>query len=154
MLENRRIMTAGALSPLLGEFQIHTRDAPKALHLFVIRPTALQCSAASVPGNAESRLNIIDHYVQNQYASFRQWGWAGKRTLPIASRIAISGESKAFSPPFSHTEHNSGEFQPQTPPDWAQIRKGSSRRLPNPLPGNQRTVIRRNMKDPFADNRS
>ena len=74
-------MTAGALSPLLGEFQIHTRDAPKALHLFVIRSTALQCSAASVPGNPESRLNIIDHYVQNQYSSFRQWGWAGKSLL-------------------------------------------------------------------------
>ena len=66
-------MTAGALSPLLSEFQIHTRNAPNALHLFVIRSTALQCSAASVPGNPESRLNIIDHYVQNQYASFRQW---------------------------------------------------------------------------------
>ena len=59
-------MTAGALSPLLGEFQIHTRDAPKALHLFVIRSTALQCSAASGPGKPESRLHKIGKNVQNQ----------------------------------------------------------------------------------------
>ena len=92
-------MTAGALSPLLGEFQIHTRDAPNALHLFVIRPIALQCSAASGPRNPESRLNKIDYYVQSHiisvnfepkrhicsflwgHFSFRAVGWAGKSLL-------------------------------------------------------------------------
>ena len=127
-------MTAGALSLLLGEFQIHTRDAPKALHLFVICPIALQCSAASGPGNPESRLNIIGKNVQNhikidvnlnKYGIFVHFFGGTPVSGSGVGQAKVCYSSCEFVP-------NPGAFEAEIPPNCVHVKNGGENALDSP----------------------